>query len=314
MNFKFNPFDYLFILRPLILIPVWNFLLIGSYLAGTRIEQLNACPHIVLSLIIYTCIMGGIYILNQIMDIETDKINKKVFLLSDGYMPVKNAYIEMIFIWLVAILLSLKFNKIFLIFILISLLMGVLYSVPPLKLKGKPILDTLINGIGYGMINFGVGWLIFKDFEWTMFLEFLPYFLSICAVFINTTVVDMEGDKMAGELTTAVFLKEGTSYIVSTILMAGAVIVSLILKDIICLIPAVISFPLFIYVSIHFLISNKINRKFTIASFRLPGLIFTIITAYLYPPYLLLLVIVLVGMRIYYKNRFGIKYPTLTGG
>jgi len=311
MNFKFNPFDYLFILRPLILIPVWDFFLIGSYLArqkgGFTIE-------IIFGLMIYTFIMGGVYILNQITDIETDKINKKLFLLSGGYIKTKYAYIEMSILWILAIVFSLQFSKTFIIFIFVSLLMGILYSLPPIKLKGKPILDTLSNGIGYGMINFGVGWLVFRNFEWFMFLKFLPYFLSICAVFINTTIVDIEGDKKVGEKTTGVFLKEGVSYIASTILMAGAVIISLILKDIICLIPAGISLPVFIYVASYFFLKNKINRKFTIASFRLPGLVFTIITAYLYPWYLLLVIVILVGMRVYYKYRFGMTYPTLSGG
>ncbi|GAG93479.1 unnamed protein product, partial [marine sediment metagenome] len=66
--------------------------------------------------------------------------------------------------------------------------------------------------------------------------------------------------------------------------------------------------------AVYALTKNRIHRKVTIASFRLPGLIFTLITCLLYPPYLLVLIIVLVGMRVYYKTRFGMKYPTLAGG
>ncbi len=308
---KFNPFDYFFILRPLILIPCWNFLLIGSYLArgkgGFTIE-------IILGLIIYTFIMGGVYILNQIMDIETDRINKKLFLLSEGYIPVKYAYIEMAVLWILAILLSIQFNVIFLLFISISLVIGVFYSLPPIKLKGKPILDTVSNGIGYGVINFSIGWLLFRSFEWSMFYRFFPYFLSISAVFINTTIVDIKGDRRAKEFTTAIFLGENIAYVSSTILMIGAIIVAFMLKDYVCLIPAAVSLPLFIYVAVYSLIKNKINRKLTIVSFRLPGLLFTFITAFLYPVYFLILIVVLIGMRIYYKNRFGISYPTLAGG
>lgn len=304
-------FDYFFILRPLILIPCWNFLLIGSYLAqgkgGFTVE-------IILGLIIYTFIMGGVYILNQIMDIETDRINKKLFLLSEGYIPVKYAYIEMVVLWILAILLSLKFSVIFLIFIGISLVIGVFYSLPPIKLKGKPILDTVSNGIGYGVINFSIGWLLFRSFEWSMFYRFLPYFLSISAVFINTTIVDIEGDRRAKEFTTAIFLGENIAYIISAILMIGAIIVAFALKDFICLIPAAVSLPLFIYVAVHSFVKNRVHRKLTIASFRLPGLLFTLITALLYPLYFLCLIVVLLGMRIYYKKRFGLSYPTLAGG
>ncbi len=258
--------------------------------------------------------MGGVYILNQIMDIETDRINKKLFLLSEGYIPVKYAYIEMAVLWILAILLSIQFNVIFLLFISISLVIGVFYSLPPIKLKGKPILDTVSNGIGYGVINFSIGWLLFRSFEWSMFYRFFPYFLSISAVFINTTIVDIKGDRRAKEFTTAIFLGENIAYVSSTILMIGAIIVAFMLKDYVCLIPAAVSLPLFIYVAVYSLIKNKINRKLTIVSFRLPGLLFTFITAFLYPVYFLILIVVLIGMRIYYKNRFGISYPTLAGG
>lgn len=308
---RFNPFDYVFILRPLILIPSWNFLLIGSFLAA-RQGRFNT--EIVLGLLIYTGIMGGVYILNQIMDIETDRLNKKLFLLSGGYVTKTAAWVEMAVLWIGAFLLSMQFGGAFLILVAISVLLGVLYSLPPIKLKGKPVLDTLSNGIGYGMINFAVGWLLVRNFEWAMFTHFLPYFLSISAVFINTTIVDIEGDRKTNEITTAVYLGANASYVVSTIVMAAAVVLAYVQRDYICLIPAAISLPLFVYAASYRFALNKINRRATIASFRLPGFVFTIITAILYPVYFLVLVVVLVGMRVYYKLRFGMTYPTFTQG
>ena len=308
---RFNPFDYFFILRPLILIPAWNFLLIGSFLAS-RHGRLTT--DLFLGLLIYTFVLGGVYILNQIMDIETDRLNKKLFLLSSGYVTVKAAYIEMAVLWILAMILSVKFGVAFLVLIAVSIVMGVMYSLPPVKLKGKPVLDTLANGIGYGMINFAVGWLLYRSFEWSMFLRFLPYFLSISAVFINTTVVDIEGDRRASEITTGVFLGPRVSLVASTFIMVAAIISAYVQRDYICLIPAALSFPLFVYNAGYSLRFDKINRKTTIASFRLPGLLFTIITAFLYPWYLCVLLVVLVAMRIYYKQRFGMTYPTLAQG
>jgi 4-hydroxybenzoate polyprenyltransferase len=308
---RFNPFDYLFILRPFILIPCWNFLLIGTYLAQ---QKRGFTPDIILGLIIYTALMGGVYILNQITDRETDRINKKLFLISEGYVPVRYAYIEMVLLWIVAILLALKFSYLFLIFIGISLLLGVFYSLPPVKLKGKPLLDTLSNGFGYGMINFAVGWLLVRSFDMAMFIKFVPYFLSISAVFINTTVVDIEGDRKAGEKTTAIFLGKHVSLVCSTVLMAAAILTAYIMKDLVCLIPAALSFPLFVFGAVYSLLKNEQNRKLTIASFRLPGLLFTLVTVYLFPLYSIVLLVVFLGMRLYYKKRFRINYPTLAQG
>ncbi len=308
---RFNPFDYLFILRPLILIPCWNFLLIGTYLAQ---QKRGFTPDILLGLVIYTALMGGVYILNQITDRESDRINKKLFLLSEGYVPVRYAYIEMILLWVVAILLALKFSYLFLIFIGISLLLGVFYSLPPVKLKGKPLLDTLSNAFGYGMINFAVGWLLVRSFDMAMFIKFVPYFLSISAVFINTTIVDIEGDRKAGEKTTAIFLGKQVSFVCSTVLMAAAILTAYIMKDLVCLIPATLSFPLFVYGAVYSLLRNEQNRKLTIASFRLPGLLFTLVTVYLFPLYSIVLLVVFLGMRLYYKKRFRINYPTFAQG
>jgi len=308
---KHNPFDFIFLLRPILLIPCWNFLLIGSYRAR-GVDGFTG--EIVLGLIIYTFVMGGVYILNQIMDVETDRLNKKLFLLSEGYVPIKYAYIEMLVLWIVAIFLSLRFDMIFIIFIILSIIMGILYSVSPVKLKGKPIFDTLSNGFGYGIVNLAVGWLLVRSFEWNMFLLFIPYFLSLSAFFINTTIVDIEGDRRAHELTTALFLGENVASIISTALMLGGVLIAYILKDFICLIPAAVALPLFAYVAVYSSLKNRIHRKLTIASFRLHGLVFTLITAYVYPLYLIVLIVVFVSMRFYYRSRFGMVYPTLSQG
>lgn len=306
-----NPLDYIFLLRPLILIPSWNFLLIGSFLARGR----GGFTHeIVFGLILYTCVMGGIYILNQIADRDSDRINKKLFLLSEGLISVKSAYVEMTILWLIALAGAWLFDVSVFIFIIISLVMGIMYSLPPVKLKGKPILDTLANGIGYGAVNLAVGWLLVRSFESGLFIHFIPYVLSISAVFINTTVVDMEGDKQTGEMTTAVVLGPMVSYLVSALLMVSAVIFSWMLRDLVCLIASVSSLPLFAYTAIQYAVTQKVNRNITIASFRVPGIIFTLITCYLFPPYIVVMIVVLVGMRLYYKYRFGISYPTLSGG
>lgn len=304
-------FDYLFLLRPLILIPVWNFLLIGSYLAR---GHGGFTRDILIGLLLYTCIMGGVYILNQIMDRDTDQTNRKLFLISEGHIPVAHAYIEMSLLWIIGIVLSLLYGSIFVVAVVISLVLGVLYSLPPVKLKGKPILDMLANGFGYGMINCMIGWLLVSSYSTDMFSRFFPYVLSISGVFVNTAIVDMEGDKQAGEHTTAVLLGIPASYILSALCMAGAILWAYVNRDLVCLIPALMSFPLFVYVLVDATRNHRVNRKLTIASFRLPGLLFTLMTVYLYPLYAVFLIALVITMKIYFKKRFNMAYPTLSGG
>ncbi len=306
-----NLFDYFFILRPLILIPVWNFLLIGAYLAYQRAVFTF---DVLIGLVIYTLVMGGVYILNQLMDIETDRINKKLFLLSSGHITKSAAYTELAFLWACAIVMSIRFGWLFAVLIIVSMALGVAYSVPPVKLKGKPVVDTLANALGYGTVNFAIGWLLVRDYGPSMFVRFLPYVLCIAAVFINTTIVDIEGDRKAGERTTGVFLGAAAAHVVSCFVMAAAIVVAYLRRDHVCLIPAAISLPLFIYAAGYALWRKSVHRKATIVSFRLPGLAFTVITAILFPVYALVLAVVFVAMRVYYRLRFDMAYPTLSGG
>ncbi len=308
---KASPFDYFFVLRPLIIIPSWNFLLIGAYLAR---QERGLYPELGIALLIYTCAMGGIYIINQMVDRETDRINRKLFLIADGYISLKAAWIELVLLWVIAILLSIKFGLVFLLFILLSMLLGIMYSAPPFKLKSRPLLDTFANAFGYGIINCFVGWLVIRQFNFDAILSFLPYFLSIAGVFINTTIVDIEGDKKTNARTTAVFFGTKISYAIAALLMISAVLFAWFNRDYICLIPAVISLPIFLYLAFSSFVSRDISRKLTIISFRLPGFIFTLMTVYLYPLYLIIILIVFVGMRLYYKYRFNMEYPTLNGG
>jgi homogentisate phytyltransferase/homogentisate geranylgeranyltransferase len=110
--------------------------LIGSFLAS-RAGCITL--DVTLGLVIYTFVLGGVYVLNQIMDIETDRLNKKLFLLSGGYVTVKAAYIEMAVLWALALILSVKFGALFLFLIMLSILLGVLYSLPPIKLDRKSV-------------------------------------------------------------------------------------------------------------------------------------------------------------------------------
>ena len=258
--------------------------------------------------------MGGVYIVNQIIDRETDRINRKLFIISEGHINLKAAWIEFTTLWVLALILSLKFGLVFLLFIMLSMLLGIMYSVSPFKFKSRPVLDMLANAFGYGMINCLVGWLVFRPISWSVFVCFLPYCLSIAAVFINTTVVDMDGDRAGGAFTTAIYLGKRRAYILASVLMTAAALIAWFNGDVVCLIPAIVSLPLFFYIMFSNLISANGSRKLTIASFRLPGLIFTLITGYIYPLYFIFVVLVFIGMRLYYKYRFNMNYPTLSGG
>jgi 4-hydroxybenzoate polyprenyltransferase len=240
------------------------------------------------------------------MDIKSDTINKKHLLLAEGLLSVKNAYIEFIVLLVISAILIVRLSPLYIIFILLSFLFGIVYSVPPIKFKDRPILDFMINAVGYGFVNFSLGWVIQKPFSIQTVVNSLPYVFAVGAIFVNTTILDIEGDKQAGSRTTGIFLGQGNALRLSTILIVICVIVSILLRDWVCFIPSVIALPIFVVASL------KQNINYIFLSIGIGGPLLILITGLIFPYFLILFVLVFIFLRLYYKHRFGINYPSLS--
>jgi 4-hydroxybenzoate polyprenyltransferase len=316
-----NPFDYFFLIRPTLLIPVWTFLLLGYYW-GKRCSEFGVgsgewgvrsfefqlpASEFLWVFLLYSALMSGVYILNQITDRETDRINKKLFLLSENIIPVKFALIEMAILFLFAIAFSIIFFQLslFTLFVFLSLIMGIFYSVPPFKFKGKPVFDLLWNSLGFGFLNFSVGWLATARFSPGMVYHSLPYVLSVGGVFLTTTIPDISGDEDSGDRTTGVFLGKRKTGLLSSLFLFLALVSSFIVRDPVCFIASSIALPLFLFAVL------KDGVRFYLISIRIGAPLLVILTAFLFPYYILLLVITFASLKIYYKNRFSLSYPSL---
>jgi 4-hydroxybenzoate polyprenyltransferase len=78
-----------------------------------------------------------------------------------------------------------------------------LYSVPPARLKERPPLDSLANGLGYFLLPFSMGYSLGAD------IRTIParyYFLTACVAGIHAlaTAADYDADRAAGHRTIAV--------------------------------------------------------------------------------------------------------------
>jgi 4-hydroxybenzoate polyprenyltransferase len=293
------------LLRPTLFLPLWIFFLLGVHHAEGEISLRT-----VSAFILYTMLMGGVYILNQIVDRESDKKNKKLFLISDGIIPLKNAYIEMGALFVIAISGSFFLGVNILIAFLISLFLGITYSLPPVETKGKPFLDILWNAVGYGVLAFIVGWLATSESSHMMFITAIPYFFAVAAVFVNTTIPDIEGDRKEGKVTTGVFLGKKNTLLLGVILDLVAIIVSYCLRKrgYICLIGSGLAFPIFLIAYI------KQTKKSILFSFRATPGILAIIVFFITPIIIPLFAVVLGVQKNYYKRKFNIDYPAIFSG
>jgi 4-hydroxybenzoate polyprenyltransferase len=83
------------------------------------------------------------------------------------------------------------------------LLVAWLYSVPPLRLKERPPLDSLANGFGYFLLPFVMGYSLNANPR-EMPLKYYLLALCVCGVHSLATAADYEADRAAGHHTLAV--------------------------------------------------------------------------------------------------------------
>lgn len=314
--------DYIAILRPLLLIPVWTMVLLGYYKGiSSNISTLVTLPFIgsvpiilypsskiLITLFLYSLLMGAVYITNQITDSRTDEINGKLYLIAGGYVRKDILKVQIVIFFFISIIIAFfKFQRIYLYLIILSIILGILYSTRPIRLKGKPFFDLFVNALGFGIVAFAVGWESGNKTSFNTLVDSLPYFFCISAAFINTTIPDMEGDIHIGDLTTGAFLGVRKSCILSTILVSLVPFISWFHKDFISFIASLVSLPFFIYMTITNWNENKLSS--IILTTKISLLILSILVAILMPFYFILLVLTVLFVKLYYQIRFNINYP-----
>ncbi|MEX2316794.1 MAG: UbiA family prenyltransferase [Pirellulales bacterium] len=77
------------------------------------------------------------------------------------------------------------------------------YSVPPVRLKERPPLDSLANGLGYFLLPLAMGYSLGADPR-TMPLRYYLLALCVCGVHALAAAADYEVDRAAGHRTIAV--------------------------------------------------------------------------------------------------------------
>ena len=304
-------YDFFFLMRPILFIPLWAPMFLGyatEEALGSFSIKLLPGKLFWINLLSYTLLMGAVYIINQIYDRESDLANNKLFLIPYNIISIKSAWIFAGVLTILSFVIGILFSsKDFIIILIISLILGAMYSIPPFQLKGKPFLDALSNGIGYGILSYLAGWSSTGHITLSALLYSLPLFFFIVAVFLNTTVPDIEGDKKAGLITSGVFMGKKNTTIVASVFMLYALIGAFIILDIHILISSLIGLILFV---IAIFDDTDYMAK---VSYRISSFVFVLTIGLKFPIFLLLGIIILILLRLYYERRFNYVYPTFFG-
>ncbi|MBI65011.1 MAG: hypothetical protein CMG64_01795 [Candidatus Marinimicrobia bacterium] len=312
--------DILFLFRPTMFFAVWPLISIGMYLS-----YLNSIeyPQFIFSydtrtfifFISNTFIIGSTFIKNQITDIETDRINKKLFLL-DGYLDldvVEKVYKISLLIGFILLLFSNVYNLI--ISLLIFVFWDFLYNDKPCEWKKNPFLGPFCNLVvclllllsGWTFIASGGAYFFAfnKVINFTFFVKIIPYLLIYLAVVLITDIPDIKGDKDSQKDTFTLEIGKRNTMLISFILVVASFFISLYLVDPLACVSIICSIPFFFYGLFRGL------NKDILRSIRYPIFILNFFVTTIFPYLFLVIVLIYYLSKYYYWHRFDLNYPTL---
>jgi 1,4-dihydroxy-2-naphthoate octaprenyltransferase len=303
-----KPADYIFLLRPMILIPVWTFFLLGAHHAKTAAASAAIdARSLSAGLVSITAAFGAVYIINQITDRQTDLRNRKLFLLPHSIISVRAASAEAAL--LVAAALAIGFLAISAAYagvVALILVLGAAYSLEPVRLKRRAVLDVCANAAGNGILNTMAGWIALGA-PLSGVHVLLPYPLAVASVHLTTTLADIEGDRESGLRTSGVALGRGKGRVVSAILMALACAAAAAVANRAAFWAALLSLPLFLIPSKRGEAGER--QSGVLLPAKAATLVFSLTAGFFFPPYIIFLAAAMFLTRIYYRRRFGIRYP-----
>ena len=316
--------DCFFLLRIFLLVPVWTTIILGwitSY-NNTRFGGFFFNPHasfaeeekMWISLIGFSFIAAASFVINQITDVESDRINKKLFILPNGLISIRTAWICAFLCAIIGLIISLVYFDI-LMFVLffIGLILGVMYSLPPFNLKNTAIGGITADFIGHGMITYLVGWYAAKHGNTLDFSILVQGIIASCtlgfahtAVFLTTTIVDTKGDKSTGKNTFCVIFGEKKTAVTAAVSCGLALIFSFFLEynKLLMILQSAVSLILFASFAV------RTEPEYAFKTFRWPVFLLTALVAFFIPLYGIITLVNFFICRIYYKLRFNYTYPT----
>ena len=304
--------DAVFLARPLLWIPVWGYCAFGyfsgmSALRGFHLTAAWKTPFTaVLWMLAFSCSVGAVYVINQVVDRHVDAMNAGFPLLAKGNIPLRLAWATAIILALASLLIPLATRPVVSLFSAMSLMVGLIYCIKPFYFSGRFVLDFLANAVGFALIAFGVGWhLSGAAFGVTFFISSVPYFLLMCAGSISSTLPDTEGDRKCGKKTTAVTIGVQNAHVIASLFIAAGLGIALILHDwvaVACAAPAV---PFYTAFLIH-------KTAGTMEStYKIGGLIMMLAAAVVFPYLAFASLVSLFATVAYFRVRFHVWYPSL---
>jgi len=296
--------DFFFALRPLVLVPAWSFFLLGYGVA--RADHGGALPFPGTRLVLLTAVLVAVYLVNQVIDFESDRINGKGLFLQRGIFS-RRLYVVVAAACLLGSLGWAAARGAGAGLLLAAAVLGLAYSVPPLRLSARPGLDMLANAAGYG----GLALLFGAEASpppaagvWAA--RVAGAMLAVAAVFLHTTLLDLDGDRRTGKRTTGVAVGPDAARVGAVGLGVAGAGCALAARA-----PALVAGCAAVAV-LALAAALPMRARLSSRSVCVAGsATFALAAATSVPAFLPLVALLALLTRVYYSRRFAVAYPAL---
>ena len=295
-----NIADYFFFLRPMLHPPVWTIVILGFFrISDTYSFKLG------LLMLTSSAAASWAFILNQLSDIESDRLNRKLFFLPQNIITPAAAKILAAGMLISTISGGFALGPEIGLLFVFGLLLGFSYSVKPFDWRARPLAGFLSNAVAHGTLPFAAGYIVAGGEPLSGLVRSIPYFLAVGGVFIATTIPDYEGDRKSGKVTPAVRLGMNMASALMTLCTILAIISAWLFHDTALAISGLTSLPF------YFLNWVKTSARNSALAAKISILFLSLAAGWYFRPYLPIMLILILLTRIYYKWRFKMTYPTL---
>lgn len=198
--------NYIDLIRPFTLLApiiVSSCIMIASYFKNGILGNLSAIwwTTILPASFALAILTGASNTLNQVTDIETDRISKPYRPLVRGNIPIRKALIISVILYTLAILISIFINPVFSSLVILIAFFSITYSIPP-RFKDLLFVNQLWIAIPRGLFGILASWSVFGN-------PFSPLplvigLISMCFLIggsITKDIVDNDADKKTGTRT-----------------------------------------------------------------------------------------------------------------
>lgn len=307
--------DFLMLLRPTLFFSVWVMICIGMYISSilnNTIEMnIVECSLQTFTMFIgASLICGSTFIINQLSDVESDRINKKVFLLNEC-ISLEEALKASKITSLLGFIIILVVDYLLLIPIgIIFLVWGKLYNNENYKWKSYPWLGLAANILcGYLLLVTGMfynrGVLSFSLILYQSLLYCIPFIFAYTSVILLANIPDKQGDKESLKNTFTVIYGVKSTVLLSTILCFLSFCCGMYVNEPLSSISSLSALPFFLFALF------RGRQKDILRSIRYPIFLLHFYVFTIYPLLFFPIITFYYISKYYYWHRFNVHYPTL---